>query len=86
MKYFSLIICIVCLFNCKNEKKQTTKTINETVKAQDSLIYPGEKHFKSIRQVTFGGDNAEAYWSFDDKQIVFQSNNKKWNVSCDQMF
>ncbi|GAL69495.1 TolB protein precursor periplasmic protein [Jejuia pallidilutea] len=58
MKYFSLIICIVCLFNCKNEKKQTTKTINETVKAQDSLIYPGEKHFKSIRQVTFGGDNA----------------------------
>ena len=32
------------------------------------------------------GDNAEAYWSFDDQQLVFQSNNKAWNVSCDQMF
>ena len=51
-----------------------------------TLIYPEEKHFKAIRQVTFGGDNAEAYWSFDDKQLVFQSNNAKWNVGCDQMF
>lgn len=53
---------------------------------KDSLIYPEEKHFKSLKQVTFGGDNAEAYWSFDDKQLVFQSNYKNWNVSCDQMF
>ena len=28
----------------------------------------------------------KAYWSFDDQQLVFQSNNKAWNVSCDQMF
>ena len=39
-----------------------------------------------MRQITFGGDNAEAYWSFDDKQLVFQSNNKEWGVACDQMF
>ena len=24
---------------------------------------------------SFGGDNAEAYWSFDDRQLIFQSNN-----------
>tara|TARA_Y100000996_G_C22543483_1_gene650878 strand:+ start:1310 stop:2374 length:1065 start_codon:yes stop_codon:yes gene_type:complete len=53
---------------------------------ENGLIYPDEKHFKSIRQITFGGDNAEAYWSFDDKNLVFQSNNEKWNVDCDQMF
>lgn len=35
--------------------------------------YPEEKHLKNIRQLTFGGDNAEAYWSFDDKKIVFGS-------------
>ena len=52
----------------------------------DTLIYNGEKHFKSIRQITFGGDNAEAYWSFDDKQMIFQSNNKQWGLECDQMF
>ena len=59
--------------------------ISKTIK-KDSLIFPEETHFKSLRQVTFGGDNAEAYWSFDDQQLIFQSNNEKWGLSCDQMF
>ncbi|MGB0788847.1 MAG: TolB family protein, partial [Marinirhabdus sp.] len=54
--------------------------------SKDTLIYPEEKHFKDIRQVTFGGDNAEAYWSFDDTKLIFQSNFEKWGVGCDQMF
>ena len=29
---------------------------------------PGEKHLANIRQLTFGGENAEAYFSFDGKQ------------------
>ena len=33
----------------------------------------GEKHFKNIRQLTFGGQNAEAYWSPDCSKITFQS-------------
>ncbi len=53
---------------------------------QDSLRYPGEKHFRNMRQLTFGGDNAEAYWSFDNKMLVFQSNNPAWGLSCDQIF
>ena len=40
---------------------------------QHSLQYPDEKHFSDMRQLTFGGDNAEAYWSFNDKMLVFQS-------------
>ncbi|MFP2995154.1 hypothetical protein ABN763_04555 [Spongiivirga sp. MCCC 1A20706] len=72
---------------CKSEKEKRSQTSETQVQAtKDSLIYPEEKHFKSIRQITFGGDNAEAYWSFDDKQIVFQSNFKEWGVNCDQMF
>jgi Tol biopolymer transport system component len=83
--YF-LFICIV-FFSCKEEKKnETTPPVTETPVTKNPLIYPEEKHFKDLRQVTFGGDNAEAYWSFDDKQLVFQSNNEKWNVGCDQMF
>lgn len=52
----------------------------------DSLRYPGEKHLRNIRQLTFGGDNAEAYWSFDNNKLVFQSNNPAWGVKCDQIF
>ena len=32
----------------------------------------GESHFANIRQVTFGGENAEAYFSRDGKQLIFQ--------------
>lgn len=34
---------------------------------------PREVHLANVRQLTFGGNNAEAYWSFDGKKIVFQS-------------
>ncbi|MBW7845102.1 MAG: PD40 domain-containing protein [Bacteroidia bacterium] len=47
---------------------------------------PNEKHFKNIRQLTFGGDNAEAYFSFDGKKLTFQSNNPVWGLKCDQIF
>ncbi|MBS1556627.1 MAG: PD40 domain-containing protein [Bacteroidetes bacterium] len=53
---------------------------------QDSIHYSREKHFKNVRQLTFGGDNAEAYWSFDGKLVSFQSNNKAWGLNCDQIF
>ncbi|MBK6329764.1 MAG: PD40 domain-containing protein [Bacteroidetes bacterium] len=45
-----------------------------------------EKHLKNIRQLTFGGDNAEAYFSPDGKNLSFQSNNKNWGLECDQIF
>ena len=50
------------------------------------LIYPEEVYFKSVEQITFGGDNAEAYWNFNDSKLVFQSNNQNWGVECDQIF
>lgn len=56
------------------------------IKSTDSLTYVGEKHFKNIQQLTFGGDNAEAYWSFDGKKIIFQRTNPKEGVLCDQIF
>lgn len=45
-----------------------------------------ETHLKNIRQLTFGGDNAEAYWSPDGKWLTFQSNNPAWGLKCDQIF
>ncbi|HSZ84688.1 MAG TPA: hypothetical protein VK787_01585, partial [Puia sp.] len=52
----------------------------------DTVLYPQERHFKNIRQLTFGGDNAEAYFSFDGKYLIFQHKNEKENVLCDQMY
>src|SRR5579871_4415638 len=54
--------------------------------SSDTVLYPQEKHFSNIRQLTFGGDNAEAYFSFDGKYLIFQHKNEKENVMCDQMY
>ncbi len=32
-----------------------------------------ERHLKNLKQLTFGGENAEAYWSFDGTRLIFQS-------------
>jgi Tol biopolymer transport system component len=40
--------------------------------AGTDLTLPGEKHLRNVRQLTFGGQNAEAYWSWDDKSLVLQ--------------
>ncbi|MGB4769853.1 MAG: hypothetical protein WBP58_00230, partial [Chitinophagaceae bacterium] len=52
----------------------------------DTLAYPEETHFKNIRQLTFGGDNAEAYFSYDGKYLIFQKTNPKEGIQCDQIY
>lgn len=51
---------------------------------RDDLVVEGEKHFASIRQLTFGGQNAEGYFSFSEKQLIFQSTRDTFR--CDQEF
>ncbi|MBI1803516.1 MAG: PD40 domain-containing protein [Ignavibacteriae bacterium] len=50
----------------------------------DSLWKAGEKHLKNIRQLTYGGQNAEAYFSFSGTKLVFQS--QRDSFLCDQIF
>src|SRR3712207_5799877 len=57
-----------------------------SLSAQDTLHYPAETHFRNVQQLTFGGDNAEAYWSYDSKYIVFQRTAVKDGVPCDQIY
>jgi TolB protein len=64
----------------------TANTEPEQSSSSDSLIYEQEKHFKSLKQLTFGGDNAEAYFSFDGKSLVFQASNDAWGAACDQIY
>jgi Tol biopolymer transport system component len=45
---------------------------------------PDEPHLEHIRQLTFGGENAEAYFSHDGKRLIFQSTRD--GRGCDQQF
>ncbi len=49
-----------------------------------ATIFPGEKHLTNIRQLTFGGQNAEAYFNHDASQIIFQSSRD--GHDCDAIY
>lgn len=50
----------------------------------DSLRRSGESHLRNVRQLTFGGENAEGYFSWGDMGLVFQSTRDSF--PCDQIF
>lgn len=50
----------------------------------DKLRLPDEKHLKNIKQLTFGGENAECYFSFDGKKFSFQTTRD--GKECDQIY
>jgi Tol biopolymer transport system component len=77
---FIAVISILFSFSFSAKKFQSKLSVN------DSLQYADEKHFKNVQQLTFGGDNAEAYWSYDGKYVIFQKTNPKEGITCDQMF
>ncbi|HET7185651.1 MAG TPA: hypothetical protein VFI82_13255 [Terriglobales bacterium] len=55
----------------------------QTPSARD-LRTPEERHLRHVRQLTFGGENAEAYFSSDGAQLIFQS--RRDSLQCDQIF
>ena len=50
----------------------------------DSYRIKGESHLQNIRMLTEAGENAEAYFSFAQKQLIYQSRHGEY--SCDQIF
>ena len=60
----------------RSQAQQTT--------ASPNLKFEGEKHLANIKQLTFEGENAEAYFSRDGKKLIFQRAVK--GDGCDQIF
>lgn len=85
----ALVSVVLLLTSCGQIRRNSTKEYNENnadAVRVDSLSYDGEKHIANIRQITFGGDNAEAYFSFAGDKLVFQAKNSAWNAPCDQIY
>jgi Tol biopolymer transport system component len=78
MKPF-LVILSLAVFLFVFASPQSAQTPSQTVAA-----LPLEKHLRNLRQLTFGGENAEAYFSADGKKLSFQSTRDKHE--CDQIY
>jgi TolB protein len=52
--------------------------------AGDSLRDPREVHLRNVRQLTFSGENAEAYFSPDGSSLIFQA--RAQGQGCDQIY
>jgi len=57
-----------------------------TLARVDELIEPDERHFAALYQVTRGGENAEAYWSFAGDRLVLQRRETREATDCDRIY
>jgi TolB protein len=81
-----LFIISILSWSCQSGNQPGKETSGNSSVNADKLCYPQETHLANMRQLTFGGDNAEAYFSFDNSMITFQSSNPAWQLECDQIF
>ena len=78
MSRLRLFTCVF-LAGCAGPRPAPTRA------APPARLFPEETAFLSdLRQLTFGGENAEAYWSFDGKQLSFQARGVK--EGCDRIY
>lgn len=57
---------------------------SEKNKKSKSYRFQGEKHLRNLKMLTTQGENAEAYFSFDEKMLIYQATFD--GLSCDQEF
>ncbi|NUP08994.1 MAG: M28 family peptidase [Polyangiaceae bacterium] len=75
---------VASLASCRGAEHptdQTTSTATTTAKPPPKNPEP---HLADIRQLTFGGENAEAYWSFKGDQLILQS--RTGDMGCDRIY
>jgi Tol biopolymer transport system component len=73
-----IYILIISVIYSSNLISQIQQDIN------DPFRFPDEKHLKNIGMLTEEGENAEAYLSFDEQKLIFQSTHGE--LECDQIF
>jgi TolB protein len=82
MKHFTWLPCLAILAAAALAQNAPAPAPTGSPAA---LLATGEERFlANVRQLTFGGQNAEAYWSADGRQLIFQSD--EGALPCDQIF
>lgn len=79
-----LILCATASGVFFHSRKANTNVAAQQPMNSSELKDPREKHLANIKQLTFGGENAEAYFSPDGKKLIFQRAVK--GDGCDQIF
>ncbi|TNE30529.1 MAG: hypothetical protein EP346_03475 [Bacteroidetes bacterium] len=85
-KILGLLILASAMVACNGSNSSSETDGHSGATAVSYIHYPQEKHLANVRQLTWGGDNAEAYFSFDGTMLTFQSNNSAWGLECDHIF
>jgi len=67
-----------------SERVRFASSYEPTEKAEDPLRFLGERHLANIKQLTFGGENAEAYFNSTGDKLTFQTT--RGNYDCDRIF
>ncbi|MCX7744038.1 MAG: hypothetical protein N2167_05675 [Flavobacteriales bacterium] len=88
MRVFVFLLFATLLVSCgsKKEKADDTSIADNYDATKDTLRYPEEKHLRNVMMLTNGGENAEAYWSFDNQKLTFQKTDPENGVPCDQIY
>lgn len=94
MKYIVLIPALLVfafISSCSNsnhKQSHNTDTQQDIINnpPDTTIHYSKEIHLTNVKQLTDGGDNAEAYFSFDNSMIVFQAKVPEWGSVCDQIY
>ena len=70
----AVLLCLLALAACKSTREPISRSPES-----------GETRLRNIRQLTDGGENAEAYWSWRGDRLVFQMRGRD-GLECDQIF
>ena len=83
MRRATLLLLFASAGCCPPEHAKTVTLAPPKPEAKD-LAEPGEGHLKNLRQLTFGGDNAEAYWSFAGDKLILPDQPRAVQVRPDR--
>jgi TolB protein len=82
----SLLLIVVFGLELGGQQKSGLSGAGPAVQGtpDDPLRDPREAHLRHVKQLTFGGQNAEAYFSYDGRRLIFQTTREPYK--CDQIF
>jgi len=81
---YAVVALTVVAGACAPKEAGEEAATSEGLEASAALVMPGESHIQNVRQLTFGGDNAEAYFAFDGTKLIYQ--HRSTTEECDQIY